>query len=211
MENTENFRPSLTPKQKKVLDFIDFFSQQRGFAPSQQEIASHFGFKSLGTVQNYLVRLERQGVLKKPWNAKRGMQAIQPKKAKAIPLPLAGTVAAGYPIEAIESHESIDVPAFMLADGGEHFVLRVSGESMIDEGILHGDYVIIRKQTSARNGETVVAMLENEATIKKFFKKEQAIELHPANPSFSPIVISAEQAQTFRILGTLAGVIRQYD
>jgi repressor LexA len=212
----------LTPKQKAILDFIAAFSASHGFAPSQQEIARHFQFKSLGTVQNYLVRLERQGVLHKTWNARRGMQALesrtpspQPHKRSAhaplvhvasetVPLPLVGRVAAGRPIEAVAADETIDVPAYMVRTRNS-FVLKVVGDSMIDDGILDGDWVIIRKQEQAENGQTVVALINNEATIKKFYKKGAVVELHPANPKYKPIVVSEGD---FRIEGILAGVLR---
>jgi repressor LexA len=217
--------PILTPKQKEVADFISAFSQENGYAPSQTEIAKKFGFKSLGTVQNYLVRLERQGILRKTWNARRGMQIVPPTRnsdnldtanfvrgvaaAKAVPLPLLGRVAAGRPIEAIETMETLEVPASMLR-GGENFVLRVTGDSMIEDGILNGDYVVIKKQDRAENGQTVVALIGNEATIKRFYKKAGKVELHPANPAFQPIVIeSLVENPEFKIEGVLVGVIRQ--
>ncbi|MEW6058220.1 MAG: transcriptional repressor LexA [Bdellovibrionota bacterium] len=206
--------PMLTPKQKEVLDFITAFRSEWGYAPSQQEIAKHFGFKSLGTVQNYLVRLERQGVLQKTWNARRGMQVLsssqpQPQTfSETVPLPLLGRVAAGYPIEAIAQQEILEVPSSMLK-GGNNFALKVNGNSMIEEGILDGDYVIIKKQSVARNGQTVVALLRNEVTIKKYYLHGSKIELHPANPEYKPLVIeSASELEDFRIEGVLVGVIR---
>lgn len=207
--------PILTPKQKQLLEFIDAFREKHGYAPSQHEIARHFGFKSLGTVQNYLVRLERQGALKKVWNARRGTQVVAPQPQNhtgLVPLPLLGRVAAGRPIEAVTRDETVDVPLAMLpaaARGGtEHFVLRVVGDSMIDDGILDGDAVVIRKQAQAENGQTVVALINNEATIKRLQKKRDGIELHAANPKYKPIVVPADEAESFRIEGVLAGVIR---
>jgi repressor LexA len=208
--------PILTPKQKQLLDFIDTFREKNGYAPSQHEIARHFGFKSLGTVQNYLVRLERQGALTKVWNARRGTQVVAPQPQATsgpVPLPLVGRVAAGRPIEAIAHSETVDVPAAMIkaARGGgtgTHFVLRVAGDSMIDDGILDGDAVVIRKQAHAENGQTVVALIDNEATIKRFHKKGGVIELHAANPKYRPIVVTEDQGKSFKIEGILAGVIR---
>lgn len=194
----------LTPKQKNVLDFIQSFTEQEGYPPSQQEIARHFGFRSLGTVQNYLVRLEREGVLAKEWNAKRGMRVLR-LTTDATELPLAGIVAAGKPIEAVENPDTIEVPSSMVG-AGENFVLRVQGDSMIGDGILDGDYVVVRKQASAENGQTVVAMIENEATVKRLYRRAGSIELHPANPAMQPIVVGAEE--NFRIVGVVVGVIR---
>ena len=217
--------PVLTPKQKAMLDFIQAYAGSHGYAPSQQEIAKHFGFKSLGTVQNYLVRLERQGILRKTWNARRGMKVtetpphvskaaplpIQAMASQVIQLPLLGRVAAGRPIEAVQSNEHLDVPASMIK-GGSHFVLRVTGDSMIEEGILHGDYVVIRKQSAANNGQTVVALIGNEATIKKFYRKGSRVELHPANPAYHPLIIeSLVESTEFKIEGVLVGLIRRVD
>ena len=194
----------LTPKQMKVLDFILSFEQSHGYPPSQREIATGMGFRSLGTVQNYLVRLERQGLLTKEMQAKRGLQVIRPA-ARAIELPLAGTVAAGRPIEAIETPDTIEVPASMVGPG-ENFVLRVKGDSMIGDGILDGDYVVVRKQALAEPGQTVVALIRGEATVKRLVRKAGQIELHPANPAMKPIIIDAEES--FRIEGVVVGVIR---
>lgn len=238
----------LTPKQKKILEFLESFSAENGYAPSQQEIATHFGFSSLGTVQNYLVRLEQQGFLHKEWNARRGTQVLPFLKPTAAPaeahqegrtrappaggpfsshhkgtevdgvglvqslavcLPLVGRVAAGRPIEAIQTQETLDVPASMLR-GGEHFVLRVTGDSMIEDGILSGDYVVIKKQLTANNGETVVALVGNEATIKRYFRRGRKVELHPANPAYQPLIIdSMVENSDLKIEGILVGVIRR--
>lgn len=208
----------LTPKQKQVLDFIHSFSAKNGYAPSQQEIARHFGFKSLGTVQNYLVRLERQGILRKTLNARRGAQVVanplSPPTAVGsgtVPLPLLGRVAAGRPIEAIESSETFDVPASLIK-GGNHFVLRVTGDSMIEDGILSGDFVVIRKQDAANNGQTVVALIGNEATIKRFYRRGGRVELHPANPAYQPLILeSMTDTREFKIEGVLVGLIRRLE
>jgi len=199
---------SLTPKQKKLLDFMIEYTRDHGYAPSQSEVAKHFKFKSLGTVQNYLVRLERQGLLKKDWNAKRGIEVIRPEPlAEAVQLPLVGRVAAGRPIEAIQTHDHIEVPASMLRSG-VHFVLKVKGDSMIDDGILEGDFVIIRKQAVAQNGQTVVALIDNEATIKKYYHHQGKVELHPANAHYKPLVI-VEDTSDFKIEGVFVGLIRR--
>ena len=196
----------LTPKQKQVLDFIAQHIESQGFAPSQQEIAGAFGFRSLGTVQNYLVRLERAGLLVRDWNGRRSLRLASVAE-QGMQLPLAGTVAAGKPIEAIETADTIDVPPAMVGTG-EHFVLHVAGDSMIEDGILDGDYVVVRKQATAENGQTVVALLDNEATVKRLHRHGQTIELHPANQSMQPITVNAEAP--FVIAGVVVGVIRHY-
>lgn len=208
--NTSPQQASLTPKQKLILDFILKSTEKNGYAPSQNEIAEHFGFSSLGTVQNYLVRLQRQGVLSKTWNGKRTLQALTPPpNEEGLELPLLGRVAAGKPIEAITVGETIEIPP-MMKTGGDLFALKVQGQSMIEDGILDGDYVVIRKQATAVNGQTVVATLNNEATIKRFYKKNPQIELHPANSQMKPIIVSESEKSQFRIEGVLVGVIRQY-
>lgn len=194
----------MTPKQKMILDFIQSYADREGYPPSQQEIADSFGFRSLGTVQNYLVRLEREGLLTKDWNARRSMRVIRPQR-NALELPLVGTVAAGKPIEAIETPDSIEVPASMVGPG-ENFVLRVKGDSMIGDGILDGDFVVVRKQATADSGQTVVALIRGEATVKRLLRKGMIIELHPANPAMRPIVL--EDEESFRIEGVVVGVIR---
>ncbi len=220
----------LTPKQKKVLQFIERYAAKKGFAPSQQEIARHFEFQSLGTVQNYLVRLERHGSLQKTWNERRGIQVLPDSDtlpppppsasvAGTVPIPLYGAVAAGRPLERIESEETVDVPLSLLgraygaragARQPEHFCLRVRGDSMIGDGILDGDYVVIRKQERAENGQTVVALLGNEATIKRFYSERGRVELRAANPAFDPILIESltDQAE-FKLAGVLVGLIRK--
>lgn len=198
----------LTPKQKKVLEFIEVQIEREGCPPSQQEIAAAFGFRSLGTVQNYLVRLEREGALQRDWNARRGLRPVPPRRAlasRSVELPLAGRVAAGRPIEAIETADSLEVPTSMLGRG-DNFVLQVQGDSMIGDGILDGDYVVVRKTADADNGQTVVALLHGEATVKRFYRKEGRIELHPANPAMAPILV--ENEESLRIEGVVVGVIR---
>lgn len=194
----------LTPKQKKIAEFIQSFTDREGYAPSQQEIASAFGFSSLGTVQNYLVRLEAEGVLSRQWKAKRGVKLLNPKQV-SVELPLAGIVAAGKPIEALERQDTIEVPPSMVGTG-ENFVLRVQGDSMIGDGIMDGDYVVVRKQTTAENGQTVIALIRGEATVKRLYRKSRHFELHPANPAMAPIIVADEES--FRIEGIVVGVIR---
>ncbi|MBN2721102.1 MAG: transcriptional repressor LexA [Proteobacteria bacterium] len=193
----------LTPKQKRFLDFIIEHTEREGYAPSQPEIARALGFRSLGTVQNYLVRLEREGLLEKDWNARRGIRVRAPE-GYGCRLPLAGLVSAGRPIEAIETSDTVEVPPSMAGEG--HFALRVKGDSMIGDGILDGDLVVVHRQEAAQNGQTVVALIGSEATVKRLYLKGSRIELHPSNPAMEPIII--EDSETFRILGVVVGVIR---
>jgi repressor LexA len=195
----------LTPKQKQVLEFIQGYAAAHGYPPTQQEIAARFGFRSLGTVQNYLVRLEQHGLLRRSWNAKRALEVVRPPQAETLELPLLGYVAAGRPIEAVTSDDALEVPPSMV-HGGENFVLRVKGDSMVEDGILDGDYVVVRRQQTANNGQTVVALVDGAATVKRFQRRAGGIELHPANAAMQPIHVSP--GQEFHIDGVVVGVIR---
>jgi repressor LexA len=199
----------ITPKQKQVLTFIHGYREEHGYSPTQQEIARQFGFSSLGTVQNYLTRLQDQGHINKSWNGRRAIEVIKQFAARsAAPtekLPLLGRVAAGRPIEAIEVPDTISVPSSMYAE--DHFVLKVEGNSMVDDGILNGDFVVIKKQPLATNGQTVVAIINGEATVKRFHRKGNLVELHPANPACRPIIVDHGD---FRVEGIVVGVIRHY-
>lgn len=194
----------ITPKQKRLLDYIRDFAEARGYGPSQQEIAARFGFRSLGTVQNYLVRLERQGFLNRKWNAKRALALVESEPAGAE-LPLAGFVAAGRPIEAVSSPGSVEVPPSMLRRG-ENFALRVRGDSMVGDGILDGDLVVVCRRATAENGQTVVALVDGGATVKHFHRIGGRIELRSANPTVPTLVV--EDGREFHIEGVVVGVIR---
>ena len=195
----------LTPKQKQLLEFIQDYADTHGFPPTQQEIATRFGFRSLGTVQNYLVRLEQHGMLRRSWNAKRAIEVVRPERPETLELPVLGYVAAGRPIEAVTTDDALEVPPSMVG-GGENFVLRVKGDSMVEDGILDGDYVVVRRQPTANNGQTVVALVDGEATVKRFQALGDGVVLHPANSAMDPIRVTA--GQEFKIEGVVVGVIR---
>lgn len=198
-------RRSLTPKQKRFLEYILDFQRVEGVVPSQEEMARHFGFKSLGTVQNYLKRLEKHGYIKTAWNQKRAVQVVGSDRAEYA-VPLAGSIAAGKPIEAIQDLETFEVPPSMVAKG-ENFVLKVTGDSMLEDGILDGDYIVVRRQSTAENGQTVVALIgRSAATVKRFHRRpDGVIELRPANAAMSPILV---QPADLEIQGVLVGVVR---
>lgn len=198
----------LTHKQQAVLFYIANYIDAWKKAPSFTEICEHFGFKSYNTVTTYLKILEKKGYIRLPSrkNQKRGTQVVSPIEVKRFELPLLGLVAAGKPIEAIESPEVIEIPPSMLGEG-DHFVLRVQGDSMRDDGILDGDFVVVRKGPTAENGQTVVAMINNEVTIKKYFRSGSYIKLQPANPDVKPIMV---KDGNFEIEGRVVGVIRRY-
>lgn len=210
MINKEDIAMSLTKKQKQVYDFISEYLISNGYAPTQVEIKEHFGFKSLGSVQDYIKYLKNAGYLEGGSNSVRGLVPIDPNSASQAPpaleIPLHGSVAAGNPIEAFEGTETVEVPASMIGSG-QHFALTVSGQSMIEDGILDGDLIIIKNQVTAMNGQTIVAVMDNEATVKRYYKKKSQIELHPANSSMSPIIVTGGD---FHIKGILVGLYRSY-
>lgn len=205
----------LTKKQHEVFQFIKEYTDQNGYAPTQKEIKEHFNLKSFGSVQRYLKYLKEAGLLTTDWNAKRGLTLTKEEKdnqnsdSHEFEIPLLGDVAAGNPIEAIENPtETIGIPTYLVQKKGNHFALRVCGESMIEDGILDGDIAIIRQVQNANTGETIVAVVDGEATLKKFFKNKGAIELHPANSTMSPILVNRDQ--DCKIVGKLVGLFRQY-
>ena len=197
---------ALTRKQKEVLDYITDFVREQGFAPTQKEIQAHFGFKSLGSVQDYIKYLTQGGFLNNDSHSVRGLTPSHLSSQGTEEIPLLGSIAAGVPIEAIENTDTIAVPITMLKKG-THYALKVKGESMIDDGILSGDIAIIRHTTQADNGQIVVAVMDNETTLKRYFKKAKQIELHPANKTMQPIIIKDKDCE---IRGVLVGLIRAY-
>jgi repressor LexA len=198
----------LTEKQKEFLGFISRYRDEWGQSPSFSEMCSHFGFNSCNTVTTYLKILEKKGYIRLPdmKNQKRAIEIISPVEAKSFELPLLGKVAAGKPIEAVEQAEVIEVPPSMLGKGN-HFVLEVRGFSMEEEGILDGDFVVVRKQARAEQGETVIALINNEATVKKYYKNKDHVELRPAHEGMESIRVKEGD---LRIEGKVVGVIRYY-
>ena len=198
----------LTEKQKAFLGYISRYIEDWGRSPSFEEICSHFGFTSYNTVTTYLRTLERKGYIRLPRkkNQKRAIEVISPVETRRFEFPLLGRVAAGRPLEAVEEVDAIEVPPSMIGQG-DHFVLQVKGDSMKEEGILDGDFIIVRKQPTAENGETVVALINNEATVKKYYRREEYVELRPAHTDMEPIII---REGDLWIEGRVMGVIRRY-
>ena len=196
----------LTKQQARVYSYLETYLRRKGRPPSYQEIQDYFGFRSLNSVVKHLKQLERKGYLESPWgNQKRAFRLI-PLRTTAATIPFLGRVAAGAPIGAVEIPEAVEVPESLLA-GGNNFALQVQGESMVDEGIRDGDVLIIRKQDHADNGQTVVAQIEGEATIKKFYQRDGRVELRPANEELEPLVVPAEKVE---IIGVVVGLVRHY-
>ena len=176
----------VTKKQKLVLDFIKQHQKKKGYAPSLEEIQQHFKWASVSTSHFHIKQLEKKGLLTKQKKRPRTISTI--KEKTTIEIPLLGIIAAGKPIETIEiPDESISVPKDEIKPSYQHYALRVKGDSMIDDGIFDGDVVLVRSQQTAENGETVVAIIdENEATLKKIFKEKNKVKLQPANKKLKP-------------------------
>ena len=196
---------ALTPKQKKVLDFISSFLDKNDYSPSLEEIAKHFKLRSISTVHHQVDALEKKGYLNKVEFKQRSIEPV----VNETEIPLLGYIAAGEPIEAISNPEPIKVPQSMLPKSGLHYALKVKGNSMIDEDIYDGDTVIIRRQETAENGQKVVALINgNEATLKKIYKEKNGYILQPANSSMKPIFVKQLMVQG-RVIGVLPTHSRQ--
>ncbi len=198
----------LTKRQREILDYLNEFIQQHGYAPSLEEIGKRFGLSSLATVHKHLTNLQQKGFIKRAWNRSRSVELMPSRLlGRTVELPLLGYVAAGAPIEAIVGNETIDVPE-TLAGNRDTYVLRVKGDSMIDEQIRDGDFVIVEDRKTAENGETVVALLlGSDVTLKKFYRENGKVRLQPANVTIDPIIVPAEQVQ---VQGVVIGVMRKY-
>lgn len=196
---------NLTKKQKEILDFVTQFIQNNNYAPSYREIADYFGLSSTSTIHEHIKALEDKGLIISSHNIARSLEIVNKRFGKSIELPLVGLITAGEPIEAVEEHETITVPQDLIKDENS-FVLKVKGESMIDEGIWSGDYVVVEKNFYPKNGDVVVALLDNTyATLKKYFREKNRIRLQPANKTMEPIY-----AKNPAIQGIVRAVIRKF-
>ncbi len=201
---------SLTKKQRMVLDYIRLFLSEQGHAPSYEEIARGLGLSSPSTIHAHVENLRQKGYLKKRWNANRSIDLSEPVDMPHTTeeLPLVGRIAAGSPIEAIEDRESIAVPAHLV---GRHdtYVLLVKGDSMREDHVLDGDYVIVERRDTASDGEMVVALIRNgEATLKKFHRIGRKIRLEPANPAYEAMIFDESEVM---VQGVVIGLLRKYD
>ena len=200
----------LTKRQREILNYLTAYTEQNGFAPSFEEIAANFKYNSLATVHEHLTNLERKGYIKRSYNESRAIE-ILPSEAtpRALELPLLGSVAAGMPIEAMEANETFCVPESMVSRGGNHYVLRVRGNSMVDEQIRDGDFVVVNQRQRADNGEMVIALVHGtSATVKKYFRERDGrIRLQPANETMQPIYVHENDVS---IQGIVVGVMRRY-
>jgi repressor LexA len=200
--------PQLTSRQKSVYEFVSSAIREKGYAPSIPEIGKRFKITSTRGVFDHLKALERKGYIKRI--GKRAIEIVNQSGRSALPeakeIPIVGRVRAGAPLLAEENLEGFLTVGNEIARGKETFALKVKGDSMIEDGILEGDHVVIRRQDTAENGDTVCALIGNEATLKRFYRKGNEITLKPANRNYDPIVVSTAE---FRILGKATGVIRK--
>lgn len=198
---------ALTPKQQRVLTYIRDYSRARGYAPTMQELADVFGVSKV-TVFEHITALQKKGYLKRTRHKARSLRLSDDLKfadERSTVLPLVGTVAAGRPIEAIEDPQSLDLEEMFVSPHGS-FVLRVRGDSMIGDNICSGDYVICEKRPAARDGDTVVALIDGEeATLKRLFRTAEGVRLEASNPAYAPIL-----ARDVQIQGVVIGLLRQY-
>lgn len=199
----------ISERQQLILEYIRNKIKTSGYPPSVREIGQAVGLKSSSTVHAHLVRLEQLGYLKRDPSTPRAIIPVEIVDDRSLSdtaqLPLVGNVAAGTPILAIENIETYMPVPINFIGSGNHFILRVKGESMIEAGILDGDYLIIREQPDAANGEIVVAMVENEATVKRYFRRSDHIELRPENSAMQPIIVD-----NATIVGKVAGLLRRF-
>lgn len=199
---------TLTKKQSEVLEFIRAHIEDHGYAPSYREIGEHFGLSSPATVHTHVQSLVEKGVINVGEDGEaRSIEIVRDEVgAPAVLLPLLGLIAAGEPIEAVEDNETMAIPATFVLDGSNSYVLRVKGRSMIEDGILDGDFVVIERNPSPRNGEVVVALLDNAyATLKRFHRERNRIRLQPANSTMNPIFV-----KDCIIQGVVRAVIRKF-
>jgi repressor LexA len=198
----------LTKRQKELFDFLDGYLTQHGYAPTLEEIGTRFNLNSLATVHKHLTNLEQKGIIRRTWNHSRAIELVrQSTTTAAVVLPLLGRVAAGRPIEALETADSIAVPEEFVRRQNT-FVLRVVGSSMVGDGILDGDYIVVEERPSAENGETVVATINGEATVKRFYRERTGkIRLQPANDAMQPIMVREKELQ---VRGIVVAVLRKY-
>ena len=198
----------LTKRQREILNYLSEFIDDRGYAPSLDEIGRRFGLSSLATVHKHLTNLQEKGFIRRAWNRSRSLELVStPLGGRAIDLPLLGFVAAGAPIEAVLTNETVTVPEDLVGHR-DTYALRVRGSSMIDEQIRDGDLVVVEDRKTAENGEMVIALLDgSEVTLKKLYRENGHIRLQPANAQLKPLIVNPD---TVQVRGVVVGVIRRY-
>lgn len=218
----------LTERQKAILDYIREFRAHSGISPTHREICERFGYSSYGTVHKHLRLLREKGYLRRASNQKRGLELaaqaadapgsnldpnvgpnLNPNLAESVSqLPFLGRIAAGQPIEALSGDETLAVPPALLAGNpADHYILRVAGNSMVEEGIHDGDFVVVQRRELALPGEMVVALVDGEVTLKRFYPEGERVRLQPANAAMEPIHVPADR---LRIQGVVVGLMRRF-
>lgn len=196
----------LTKKQKEILDFVRNYIRTQGYAPTLREIGNHFGLSSVATVHKHLAALEEKGMLTREEGRSRSLQPFPGHHVAGVSaVPMLGMIAAGEPIEALLQPDTMVLPEDMLGRG-ETFVLKVKGDSMIEDHILNGDYIVVEKRDRAENGEIVVALIGNEATVKRLYREPGRVRLQPSNPTMLPIYVAEGD---LRIQGVVVGILRK--
>ncbi|MBZ5529930.1 MAG: transcriptional repressor LexA [Acidobacteriia bacterium] len=204
---------AITKRQRQVYDFLQTFMQTNGYSPSFEEIGEGLGLSSLATVHKHITNLEKKGLLKREYNRSRSIDVLPVRglfkrtvQKPETALPLMGRIAAGQPIEAVENPETISLGD--ITRSKDVFVLQVKGESMKDEHIVDGDYVLVEKANTVRDGEIAVALVDGtDATLKRLFREGQTIRLQPSNTAMKPIMVPAKSVQ---VQGRVIGVLRKY-
>ena len=202
----------LTERQKVILEFIAEYQQRHGISPTHREIRDEFGYSSFGTVYKHLKLLQEKGYLHRDWNQKRGLELVRAVPGVQIStgaeVPFLGLIAAGQPIEPLPEREKLAVPHHLFeGQSADHYVLRVSGESMIQEGIYDGDFIVVLRRERAMPGEMVVALVGIEATLKRYYPEGELVRLQPANPEMEPIRVPASEV---KVQGVVVGLMRKF-
>jgi repressor LexA len=219
----DDTRGVLTDRQQEILDFISQSIVERGYPPTLREIGTHFGIRSTNGVNDHLRALEKKGYLQREDLKSRALRPVsmggQPSlatrerddaRADIVEIPLVGRVAAGVPLLAVENvQDTVQVDRFFIGQTREVFALRVKGESMIEDGIFDGDFIFVRKQLQANRGDTVVAMINDEATVKRYYPEGDTIRFQPANASMQPILVKKREFKSINIIGVVIGVYRK--
>ncbi len=199
---------TLTERQKEIVDFIRAYRRRRGISPTQREICEEFGYSSFGTLQKHIKLLMEKGVVVRDWIKRRSLTlAGEESRPAAMEVPLFGRIAAGRPIEVVPGDESVAVPE-LLTKKGENYVLRVSGQSMVEDGVHDGDYIVIQRRQKASNGEMVVALVHGEATLKRLYRENDGrVRLQPANERMPAMYFPEDEVE---VQGIVVGLMRRY-
>jgi repressor LexA len=199
----------LTLRQREILTYITDSIRKRGYPPTLREIGSHFGIRSTNGVNDHLRALEKKGYLHREDMKSRALRPLFTDE-EVVEIPIIGKVAAGQPILAVHEYEdTVKIDRFFIGNNREVFALRVKGQSMIEAGIFDGDFVFVRKQIQAQAGEVVVAMIGDEATVKRYFPEGDTIRFQPANSTMSPIIVRKRDFRSVNLIGVVIGVYRK--